>query len=118
MEKNHLRQLIKEEIQSILKEWGGGMPDNPNSYFGKIDAKRKAKNAEWEERNKLPFSSRKTVEAGDIVEYDGKKWMIMYIYDDGDVDLKLTQPFRDEMGITKIGDPRAYAEKVPRSEIR
>ena len=39
-------------------------------------------------------------------------------YDDGDVDLKMQQPFRDEMGITKVGDPRAYAEKVPRSEIR
>jgi hypothetical protein len=110
--------ITESQYKEKIEEWGGGIPDDPNSYFGKIDAKRKAKNAEWEERNKLPFSSRKTVEAGDIVEYDGKKWMIMYIYDDGDVDLKLTQPFRDEMGITKIGDPRAYAEKVPRSEIR
>jgi hypothetical protein len=101
-----------------LKEWGGGMPEDPNSYFGKMNAKRRDQNAEWERRNKLPVSFRETLEAGDIVDYDGKKWMIMYIYDDGDVDLKMQQPFRDEMGITKVGDPRAYAEKVPRSEIK
>jgi hypothetical protein len=118
MKKNELRQIIIEELQSVLKEWGGGMPEDPNSYFGKMNAKRRDQNAEWERRNKLPVSFRETLEAGDIVDYDGKKWMIMYIYDDGDVDLKMQQPFRDKMGITKVGDPRAYAEKVPRSEIK
>jgi len=67
MKHSQLKQLIKEEIQSILKEWGGGLPDDPNSHFGKMNAKRQAQNAEWERRNKLPVSSRKTLEAGDIV---------------------------------------------------
>jgi len=111
MKHSQLKQLIKEEIQSILSEWGGGIPD-PR------DAERYAKERAWDERQKLPVASRGQLEAGDVVEYDGKKWMIMYIYDDGDVDLKMQQPFRDEMGITKIGDPRAYAEKVSRSEIK
>ena len=112
MKKDQLKQIIREELQSVLKEWGGGLPEDPNSYFGKINAKRQAQNTEWERRNKLPISFRGGLEAGDLVDYDGKKWMVMH------VDLKMQQPFRDEMGITKVGDPRAYAEKVPRSEIR
>jgi hypothetical protein len=110
--------ITEGQYKEKMEEWGGGMPEDPNSIFGKIDAKRQAKNAEREERNRLPVSSREKIEAGDAVEYDGKKWMIMYVYDDGDVDLKMMQSFRDEMGITKIGDPRSYAEKVPRSEIK
>ena len=110
--------ITEGQYKEKIKEWGGGMPEDPNSIFGKIDAKRQAKNAEREERNRLPVSSRGTLEAGDTVEYDGKKWMIMFIYPDGDLDLKMIQSFRDKMGITKIGDPRSYAEKVPRSEIK
>ena len=110
--------ITESQYKEKMEEWGGGMPENPNSIFGKIDAKRQAKNAEYNERNKLPVSLRGTLEAGDMVEYDGKKWMVMFIYPDGDLDLKMTQPYRDEMGITKIGDPRAYIEKISRSEIR
>ena len=110
--------ITEGQYKEKIKEWGGGMPEDPNSIFGKIDAKRQAKNAEYDERNKLPVSLRGTLEAGDTVEYDGKKWMIMFIYPDGDLDLKMMQSFRDKMGITKIGDPRSYAEKVPRSEIK
>ena len=110
--------ITESQYKEKMEEWGGGMPENPNSIFGKIDAKRQAKNAEYDERNKLPVSLRGTLEAGDMVEYDGKKWMVMFIYPDGDLDLKMTQPYRDEMGITKIGDPRAYIEKISRSEIR
>ena len=106
MKKDHLRQLIREELQSVLKEWGGGIIDPRGD-------EESSKAREWERRQK----NRGVLMSGDIVEYDGKKWMIMYIYDDGDIDLKMQQPFRDEMGITKIGDPRAYAEKVSRSEI-
>ena len=110
--------ITESQYKEKMEEWGGGMPENPNSIFGKIDAKRQAKNAEYNERNKLPVSLRGTLEAGDMVEYDGKKWMVMFIYPDGDLDLKMTQSYRDEMGITKIGDPRAYIEKISRSEIR
>ena len=110
--------ITESQYKEKMEEWGGGMPENPNSIFGKIDAKRQAKNAEYDERNKLPVSLRGTLEAGDMVEYDGKKWMVMFIYPDGDLDLKMTQSYRDEMGITKIGDPRAYIEKISRSEIR
>ena len=110
--------ITESQYKEKMEEWGGGMPEDPNSIFGKIDAKRQAKNAEYDERNKLPVSLRGTLEAGDTVEYDGKKWMIMFIYPDGDLDLKMMQSFRDKMGITKIGDPRSYAEKVPRSEIK
>ena len=110
--------ITEGQYKEKMEEWGGGMPEDPNSIFGKIDAKRQAKNAEYDERNKLPVSLRGTLEAGDTVEYDGKKWMIMFIYPDGDLDLKMIQSFRDKMGITKIGDPRSYAEKVPRSEIK
>jgi hypothetical protein len=110
--------ITESQYKEKMEEWGGGMPENPNSIFGKIDAKRQAKNAEYNERNKLPVSLRGTLEAGDMVEYDGKKWMVMFIYPDGDLDLKMTQSYRDEMGITKIRDPRAYIEKISRSEIR
>jgi hypothetical protein len=111
MNHSQLKQLIKEEIQSILSEWGGGIPD-PR------DAERYAKERAWDERQKLPAASRGQLEAGDVVEYDGKKWMITFIYPDGDLDLKMQKPFRDEIPNLKIGDPRAYAEKVSRSEIK
>ena len=61
---------------------------------------------------------KENMEAGDIVEYDGKKWMIMFIYPDGDLDLKMQKPYRDEFPNLKIGDPRIYAEKVSRSEVK
>ena len=87
MKHPQLKQLIKEEIQSILSEWGGGIPD-PR------DAERYAKERAWDERQKLPAASRGQLEAGDVVEYDGKKWMITFIYPDGDLDLKMQKPFR------------------------
>ena len=110
--------ITEGQYKEKIEEWGGGIPENPDSYFGKMNAKRRAKNAEWEERNSQPITSRDKIIAGDIVEYDGKKWMIMYIYEDGDLDLKMLQSYKDEMGITKVGDPRGYAEKVPRSEVK
>lgn len=61
---------------------------------------------------------KENMEAGDVVEYDGKKWMIMFIYPDGDLDLKMQKSYRDEFPNLKIGDPRIYAEKVSRSEVK
>ena len=110
--------ITEGQYKEKMEEWGGGMPEDPNSIFGKIDAKRQAKNAEYDERNRLPFTSRETLEAGYVVEYDGKKWMVMFIYDDGDVDLKMQKSYSDKIPNVKIGDPRVYAEKVPRSELR
>jgi hypothetical protein len=57
---------------------------------------KQAKNAEYDERNRLPLTSRE-------IPYDGKKWMVMFIYDDGDVDLKMQKAYSDKIPNVKIG---------------
>ena len=41
MKKNYLKQLIKEEIQSILKEWGGGIDDHGRDAASRRDWERR-----------------------------------------------------------------------------
>jgi hypothetical protein len=94
-----------------LKEWGGGISD-PN------DVRKYSKEREWEERQKTPTSSRGKLMAGDIIKYDGKKWMILFIHPDGNLDLKMQKPYRDEIPNLKIGDPRIYIEYIPQSKIK
>lgn len=118
MNKNHLKQLIREEIQNLIKEASLGLGGEYGKGDDREDNAAYAKERAWDERQKLPSRLREPLEAGDVVEYDGKKWMIMFIYPDGDLDLKMERPYRDEIPNLKIGDPRLYAEKVSRSEIK
>ena len=118
MKHSQLKQIIKEEIKNILKEAsigkGGEIGKGDDSDSRAAYAKERA----YDERQKLPASARGKLVVGDVVEYDGKKWMIMFIYPDGDLDLKMQKPYRDEIPNLKVGDPRIYIEKIPQSEIQ
>ena len=103
-------KLLKEASTGMGGEYGKGDDSDSKAAYAKERA--------YDARQKLPVSSRGELEAGDVVEYDGKKWMIMFIYPDGDLDLKMQKPYRDEFPNLKIGDPRIYAEKVSRSEVK
>ena len=118
MKKEQFKQIIKEEIKSILKEASIGVGGEIGKGDDSDSRAAYAKERAWDARQKLPASARGKLEVGDVVEYDGKKWMIMFIYPDGDLDLKMQKPYRDEIPNLKIGDPRVYLEKIPQSEIK
>ena len=111
MKKSELRNLIREEIRSVIKEWGGGMISQQD-----IDAAEKASqmDSRWKARQKKSFMSRGGVEIGDIVGYKGKQYVIMTINDDDTVNISITN---DPRPTRKVPDSEYYIPEVPLSEL-